>query len=335
MPASRTKTWIKKALVRSHILGAAGRLSRPSAAILMYHSIVEEPKLTENILGTSKSTAVFEAHMKALARWFAPVTIEQVVQFAEEGRKLPSKAVAVTFDDGFADNYDTALPILSRYGIPACFYIMVNAVATGIPPWYCQLRFAFGTTCKPDWSDPERHQTYSMTAPAGRERALSAAWEIGAQKTGSAQEEFVRQVEESLEVESLGTQRGLMLTWEQVKALRKAGHVIGGHTLSHPNLAHISKQEAQSEIAGCKKRIEQEIGEPIKHFSYPHPALNPQWTPQTLQITREVGFRSAVLTKCGPVRAGDEPLALKRTNAPNDLDEWIWNLQTTLLGRSA
>ena len=70
----------------------------------MYHSIVEEPKLTENILGTSKSTAVFEAHMKALARWFAPVTIEQVVQFAEEGRKLPSNAVAVTFDDGFADN---------------------------------------------------------------------------------------------------------------------------------------------------------------------------------------------------------------------------------------
>ena len=67
-----------------------------------------------------------------------------------------------------------------------------NAVATGIPPWYCQLRFAFGTTGKPNWSDPERHQTYSITAPAGRERALNAAWEIGAKKTGTAQEEYVR-----------------------------------------------------------------------------------------------------------------------------------------------
>jgi hypothetical protein len=76
------------------------------------------------------------------------------------------------------------------------------------------------------------------------------------------------------------------------------------------------------------------MGGPLQHFSYPHPALNPQWNMQTLQITRAAGFRSAVLTMRGPVRRGDEPLALKRIYAANDLDQWIWNLERTLLGRS-
>jgi len=160
------------------------------------------------------------------------------------------------------------------------------------------------------------------------------AWEIGAKATVSAREEFVRQVEKSLEVEPLGPRHGYMLSWEKVRALRAAGHIIGAHTLSHPNLAHVSQGEARSEIVGCKSRLEEEIGESVDHFSYPHPALNPQWSPQTLEITREAGFKSAVLTKCGPVRKGDEPLRLKRIYAANDIDQWIWNLESTFLGRS-
>ncbi len=332
--ASRSKRWVKKALVRSAALQVAGRFAQRSAVILMYHSIVEEPQLTKNTLGVSQSRVGFEAHMKTLARRFAPVTIEQVAQFAKDGRELPIRAVAVTFDDGFADNYDVALPILSRYGISAAFYIMVNAVATGTLPWYCRLRFSFSTTTKPQWSDPEQHQSYEVTTPAGRKRALSVAWEIGARATGGAREEFVCRVEKSLEVEPLGARHGFMLSWEKVRALRKAGHIIGGHTLSHPNLAHVSPEEARSEIVGCKKRLEEEIGEPVDHFSYPHPALNPQWSPQTLELTREAGFKSAVLTKCGPVRTGDEPLGLRRIYATSDLDQWIWNLESTFLGRS-
>jgi peptidoglycan/xylan/chitin deacetylase (PgdA/CDA1 family) len=125
-----------------------------------------------------------------------------------------------------------------------------------------------------------------------------------------------------------------MMTWEQVRALKKAGHTIGAHTLSHPNVAQVSQDEARSEIAGSKQRLEAEIGAPVDHFSYPHPALNPQWSQQTLEITREAGFKSAALTTCGPVRAGDEPLALKRIYTPADLNQFTWNLQCTFLGRS-
>ena len=319
------------ALQYSGVIRAAERLGRPSAVILMYHSVTEDPELTLNTIGMSISRKDFEAQIRSLVERFAPVSIEQVTQFAKGGCSLPRRAVAVTFDDGFADNYEFALPVLKRYGVPATFYIMVNAVEKGVLPWYCRLKFAFKTTTKPEWSDPEQGQRYKVGTAQARKAAFDRACEIGAKKTGSDQDDFVRLVEQSLDVEPLTLR--LMLTWDQIRSLRKAGHTIGAHTLSHPNLAHVSQDEARSEIFGCKQRLEDAVGENIDHFSYPHPALNPQWSLQTLQITKEAEFKSAVLTTTGPVRCGDEPLALKRIYVANDLHQWIWNVECTLLGR--
>jgi len=329
---SRSKQWVKNAVVRSRVLRAAARFARPRAVILSYHSVVEEPERTANTIRISNPRASFESQMSALAQRFNPVTIEQVALFAAEGRQLPPRSTAVTFDDGFADNHDVVLPILSRYGIPAAFYIMVNAVETGTPPWYVRLNYAFCTTTVPKWKHPGNGRSFELGNADGKQAALNTAWDLGAARAGAAQEELVRQIEESLQVEPLDARSGLMLNWDQVRALKQAGHTIGGHTLSHPNLAHITEGEARSEIRGCKERLEERLGEPIEHFSYPHPALNPQWTPQTLQITREAGFRSALLTTPGSVLPGDQPLSLKRVPGAKDFDEWIWRLERRFLG---
>lgn len=299
----------------------------------MYHSIVEEPQLTDHILGVSRDRASFEAHMETLARHFAPVSLDEVTQFAKSGKELPPRAVAVTFDDGFADNYEVALPILSRYGIPATFYIMVDAVTNGMLPWYCRIRFAFNTTTRSEWRDA-LGRTFRLASPQERNTAMVKAWENAARMTGIVQQEFVAGVEKLLEIESVKAPHGFMLTWDQVRALKKAGHIVGAHTLSHPNVAQVSEREARAEIVGSKKTLDREMGEPTEHFSYPHPALNPQWSKKTLEITREAGFKSAVLTTRGRVRAGDEPLALKRIGTPADLDQFVWNLHCTFLGRS-
>jgi peptidoglycan/xylan/chitin deacetylase (PgdA/CDA1 family) len=155
---------------------------------------------------------------------------------------------------------------------------------------------------------------------------------LGATRIGAPQEQFIRKIEESLKVEALGANSGLMMSWDQVRALKDAGHTIGGHTLSHPNLAHVNEKEAQIEIRGCKEQLEEKLWEPIQHFSYPHPALNPQWTPRTVEITREAGFKSAVLTTPGSVRPGDQPLSLKRIPARKDFDQWIWQLERGFVG---
>ncbi len=322
----KPKAWVKKAAVHGRVLrGAASLVAGPSVVVLMYHSVVEDPTQNAQTVHTSHSRAAFESQMSALSRRFNPVSIEQVAEFAADVRRLPPWSVAVTFDDGFLDNYHVALPILSRYAVPATFYIMVNAVETGLPPWYVRLNFAFRTTAVPSWKHPENGKSFEIGSADGREAALAMAWELGAARSGIAQEQLIRQIEESLQVESLDEQ--LMMNWDQVRAMKKSGHIIGAHTLSHPNLAHVAEEEARSEILGSKQRLEEKLSEPVRHFSYPHPALNPQWNAETMQITREAGFRSAVLTTPGSVQPGDEPLSLKRIPAAKTLDEWMWRLE--------
>ena len=327
----RPKQWLKSAAVHSGILRATARFVKPRVLVLGYHSVVENPSATANTIRISHSRDSFESQIRALARNFNPVTIEQVREFAAEGRHLPPRSAAVTFDDGFADNHDVVLPILSRYGVPATFYIMVNAVETGTPPWYVRLNFAFNTTTVSEWKHPENGQTFSIDNAEGRNAALNVAWDLGAARSGTAQEQFIRQIEESLRVEPLDRRSGLMMNWEQVRALKAAGHIIGGHTLSHPNLAQVSEGEARSEIRGCKERLDEKLGEPIQHFSYPHPALHPHWSPQTVQFTREAGFRSAVLTTTGAVRPGEDPLSLKRIPPAKDLAGWTWRMERWFL----
>jgi peptidoglycan/xylan/chitin deacetylase (PgdA/CDA1 family) len=332
LPRFRAKLWVKNTAVRCGVLRAAARFSEPRVVVLAYHSVVENPELTAKTIRTSQSRVSFESQMSALTRRFNLVSIEQVREFAAEGRRLPRWSAAVTFDDGFADNYDVVLPILSRYGIPATFYIMVNAVETGTPPWYIRLNFAFNTTAVAAWKHPENGRNLEIASAEGKKAALNVAWDLGAARSGTAQEQLISRIEESLQVAPLDARSGVMMNWDQGRALKKAGHIIGGHTLSHPNLAQVSAAEARSEIWGCKQRLEQELGEPIHHFSYPHPALNPHWSPQTLQITREAGFRSAVLTTPGAVLPGDQPLSLNRLAPGKDSDQLMWGMERAFLG---
>lgn len=325
---------MKSTLVRTGALRTAARFKRRGAAILMYHSIAENPAATSDGIGVSQSKAVFEAHMRELARRFQPVTIERIARFASGEADLPPRAVAVTFDDGFLDNYELALPILRRYGIPATFYILAGAVDRAAPPWYCRIRRAFSRTPKADWVDPLSGRRFSLAAPGPKQEALQYAWDAGAAMTGARQEEFVRGVEKDLET-FLPAAEAPMMTWDQVRGLRKAGHIAGAHTMSHPNLAHIPPDEVEREVSQSKARLEAELGEPVDHFSYPHPALNPQWNAATTEALARAGYKSAALTTSGLVRRGDSPLALRRIYAADDLRQWEWNLEITFLGARA
>ncbi|MGA3092594.1 MAG: polysaccharide deacetylase family protein [Terriglobales bacterium] len=328
----RPKLWVKNAAVHGGLLRAAARFAKPRVAILSYHSVVDNPDDTAKTIRISNPRASFDAQMGLLARRFHPVTIDQVREFAAEGRPLPVRSVAVTFDDGFADNHDVALPILNKYGVPATFYIMVNAVETGTPPWYVRLNYAFNTTTVPAWQHPETGRDLEISSPGGTKAALNVAWDLGAARSGEAQEKLIQNIESALQVDALNASSRIMMDWDQVRALKQAGHIIGGHTLSHPNLAQVSEGEARREIRGCKERLDEKLGEPIRHFSYPHPALNPHWSKQTFDITREAGFHSAVLTTPGAVAAGDQPLSLKRVPASKDTDVWMWRLERAFLG---
>lgn len=329
-----SKNWIRKGLLASRVLNLAGRYRGPSAAVLMYHSVMDDPSRESQTLGgIIHSSAVFTRQMELLAREFVPISLGDLLDALTHGRTLRPRSVVVTFDDGYADNLEVAVPILNRAGVPATFYITVNCVETATLPWPSRLRYAFYTTKKASWNDTNKI-IWPLSDFADRDRAFLSASDRCAQLAGEPQLAFVREVEKSLEAGPPPSSPQLMMTWGQVRDLAKNGHIVGSHTLTHPNMAYVDASAARSELADSKHRLEAELASPVVHFSYPCPALTPHWSKSTRKISEEVGYRTAVTTIGGPVRGQDDPLSLHRVRPSKNLDGLHWNLECTFLGRA-
>ena len=325
----------KKIFVASGALRMAHRLSAPAAVILRYHSIQDRPEQYATTIGCDSihATPIFERHMELIARRFNAVTMNDVALFLKGEKSLPQRAVAITFDDGYKDNVRFAAPILNRFGVPGTFYVLVDSVDRSKAPWYCLLRHAFWTSRNPKWSDPATGTIHDLSNSQARDAAFLNTAEVCAQASAPAREELVEYATRSLDPVPFPHEGDLMMTWDDARTLVKSGHAVGSHTMTHPNVAHVSLTEARSELADSKRKLEKELGEAVKHFSYPHPALNPQWNEATLKMTEELGYATAVTTTPGAVRADARSLAIPRTYIPRKESEFLWHIERTFVFR--
>ena len=124
-----------------------------------------------------------------------------------------------------------------------------------------------------------------------------------------------------------------MMNYDQMRTLVKQGHIVGSHTLTHPNMAYVSSDIARHEMVESKRRLEEELAVPVLHFAYPCPALSPHWSEGTVAISREVGYASAVTTNGGLARQGDDALQLKRIGSRETVEELQWSLESAFAGQ--
>ena len=148
----------------------------------------------------------------------------------------------------------------------------------------------------------------------------------------SEQENYIQSIEKELGVPELSTD-DMVMNFDDLRVLQSDGHTIGSHTISHPNLAYLCDKEIRYEMEESKKILESELNTDVVHFSYPNPALNPNWSEATTEICSQLKFKTAVLSEPGVVRREDNPLLLKRMHVPGGLNEFIWDLKNTQLGR--
>lgn len=324
----------KKAVLKSGAFRLAAKLQPPAAAILMYHSVLPDPSLQDDFLGgISHAEDIFHTQMEMLAREFRPISLDDALRYLQNSEDFLARSVVVTFDDGYTDNYEVALPILSQFGVPATFYPTVDCIERRVLPWPSRLRFALRKTKRSEWADSSG-KLWPLTDPAARENAFSSACDHCCQLSGAPQEKFVQQVEAQLDARLPDHSSSLMMNFEQLRGLVSHGHIVGSHTMTHPNLAHIPESEAGFELNESKKRLELKLGLPVKHFSYPCPALSPHWSPRSVEQSRTAGYETAVTTDSGLVRKGDHPLTLKRIRPTKTLDGLRWNLESAFAGRA-
>ena len=298
----------------------------------MYHSVLEDPsRVTDSLGGIALSTKAFQSQMETLAREFHPVNLEQAGRFVSEQGELPERAAVVTFDDGYTDNYEIAMPILNRVGVPATFYVTVDCIERRTLPWPSRLRFAFRTTQKEGWID-SAGKAWSLLSPEEREKAYLSACDQVCQMAGATLEAEVTRAERELEAKLPDSTGQLMMTWEQVKGLEIEGHTVGSHTMTHPNMAFLKVEDLRRELTLSKQTMESHLGTTVRHFSYPCPALFPNWTQQTTEESKRAGYQTAVTTNDGVVRKRDNPLELKRVRPTRTVDGLRWNLESAFAG---
>ena len=151
--------------------------------------------------------------------------------------------------------------------------------------------------------------------------------------------QFLQNLEKRLFGEEIRYSVSSTNRYDPVKRIRK----IFESALSVVREEYEERIDAQSDIPErdefsiyalqLKELLEEVIQTPVYHFSYPAPMLEPHWTEETVLATKEVGYKTATTCTSGNVRSGNNPLALKRMWVPFNMDEFVWYLENTMMGR--
>lgn len=285
------------------LLSPAG--ARGALSILIFHRVLSRP---DPIFPDEPDAQRFDAMLSWIGKAFNVMPLDRAVAALAEGR-LPARAAAITFDDGYADNYSVALPILQKHGLSATFFVAADYLDGGRmfnDTVIEAVRAYAGDTL--DLTDLGLG-SFEVRTPSARRSAIQAL--LSALKYLPAQTR-THQAAAIGETVDAALPDDLMMTSGQLRALRAGGMVIGGHTCSHPILAGIEDDAAFREIAEGKQRLENILREPISLFAFPNGKPGKDYLATHVRMVREAGFSAAVSTAIGVARRDADVFQLPR-----------------------
>lgn len=278
----------------------AGRL-----LILIYHRVRQRP---DPMFPGEVDDPRFDRQMALLRDHCHPLPLRAAIAQLEDG-SLPPRAVAVTFDDGYADNATVALPILRRHQIPATFFITAGYLDGG-RMWNDSIIEAIrcATASSLDLTDLGLG-TVALDSQAAKGAVADSI--IGKVKHLEPRERQAR-------VDSLCVRTAcelpddLMMTSTQVRELADSGMEIGAHTMTHPILRSITVEEARREIDESRHHLQSIIGRPVDGFAYPNGRPQDDYTERDRNLVEELGFRYALATVNGSATQRSDLFQLPR-----------------------
>jgi sugar transferase (PEP-CTERM/EpsH1 system associated) len=309
-----------KAAVARLMGGPGGARRAPADArlvVLTYHRVLPvRAALDYAIPPMAMPRDEFDAQMAHVARHYAPLPLGEAAQRLARGT-LPPRAVAVTFDDGYGDNYRHAFPILRKHGVPATIFVVTGALDRRTSFWWDAVAGAVERLATADHGGAGELPAW-LAARINTLRADGGSREIA---RGIVQElnrldrpERAGALAALLAAAPVDTGRAEgdgLLTWDEVREMRRAGIEVGSHTVSHAFLDELPAAEARWEIEESLERLAAELREPPRLFAYPRGRV----AEPVRAVLRGAGITVAVTTELGDNRAGDDLLALRRLDA--------------------
>ncbi len=279
---------------------------RPSARILYYHRVNDD----RDPFFSSMPTRVFREHMRFIAKYYNVVSLDELPARLDDRSSDP--LLAITFDDGYEDNYRNAFPILRDYNLPATVFLTTGSIDSGEPLWFEQLATALKRTDR-EFLDLEidiprrfwlRNQSERLHANAGIFRLFRTL-------PDASRRDWLAIICRALAADVISERRKKMLAWDQIRIMERENISFGGHTVTHPFLSKLTEENVRWEVGECKRRIEEELDHPIHHFSYPNGREEDfgMWNKEAI---RRAGYHNAVTTIWGMNYPDTDPMELRR-----------------------
>jgi len=289
--------------------------ARRAAVVLLYHRVA-----TVDVDPWSLCVAPnhFEEQMAVLAARGDVGTLGDLGAAVAAGRR-PPRRVVVTFDDGYADVAETALPMIERAGVPATLFVTTGGLGGAREFWWDALaRCVLEPESLPEQialtigGRSHEMRTAETPRPVLHDRlhgllGHAAAWERDA---------ALRALATAIGIEPSVRPTHRRLSPTDVRTLsRHPLMTLGAHSVSHPYLSALPPDEQEREIDEGRRFLQALTGVSVLDFSYPHGDHDAA----TVGLVRRAGFRSACGTECETVWSGSDPYAIPRVEVP-DLD---------------
>ena len=298
-------------------LSGAGPSARLS--VLIFHRVLQ---IADPLFPDEIDAERFDRICTWLKAWFNVLPLDAAVASLKAGT-LPARSACITFDDGYADNCQIALPILQRHGLCATFFIATGFLNGG-RMWNDTLietvRARVGSTLDASSAGLGHYRLDAIPQSRQAIDALIAKVKY----LGIAERILVTQ--ELADTAKVELPNNLMMSSAEVKTLRQAGMQIGAHTVSHPILARLRDDEAMQEIQTSKVFLQDLLGERIGLFAYPNGKPGEDYSAQTVNVVRQLDFDAAVSTTWGTTSPGDDLLQIRRFT-PWDRSKWRFGLR--------
>ncbi len=293
-----------------HALECAAAAWKPALTVLTYHRVAEPATNLFYDPVISATPDSFRAHIDWLCNHTRILTLEELIDRAQKGSLWRESVVLITFDDGYRDNFDVAMPILAERNVPATFFIPTAFFETPQLPWWDEVAYVIKRTkvcrltlerCLADRTSPLEIDLETMPRTTAIMMIIRAMLDQAVGDERRFLDQLAARAEVTVDAESLG--RSLFMSWDQVRHLPESGAelTIGSHSHSHSNLARLDDDSQRRELTESKQILETRVGCEIKAFAYPY-GWPGTFTDRTKSIVAEAGYRLAFASREGVTR---------------------------------
>ncbi len=277
----------KKIIKRSlqYIAAAFGRHTRsskePQLLVLMYHRILpkQDPRAPLEEPGMMVTPETFRMHMSLVKQHFDVLPLSQWIKRKQNGETLAARCCAITFDDGWVDNYEFAYPILQEFNLPATIFLVSDMMGTNQLFWperLAHLLTGIALTCPEQWNHPalewitNKTLSYEFGAIPPNQEQLSEIINQLKERQDVEIHDLINTIETELQLKNKS--QASLLSWQQMAEMCASGLIeAGSHTCHHIRLdAGQNEETLQQEIVQSKSQIEKQLGQSVDTFCYPN-----------------------------------------------------------------